>query len=74
MSKILNFKKVLERESAIFLTSLTGGGSIMYNPQTLFELDQEDVEYFKNKYLPKLNEEMEERIAKIKEEYENGIF
>ena len=36
---------------------------------TLIKLDNEDIEYFKNKYLPKLQEEMQEKINKIKKEY-----
>ena len=36
---------------------------------TLIKLDDEDIEYFKNKYFPKLDSEMEEKINKIKQEY-----
>ena len=35
----------------------------------LVDLDEEDINYFKNKYLPKLNSEMEYKINKIKDEY-----
>ena len=33
------------------------------------DLDDEDIEYFKNKYFPQLDNEMEEKINKIKQEY-----
>ena len=35
----------------------------------LIDLDEEDVNYFKNKYLPKLNGEMDDKIRRIKDEY-----
>ena len=35
----------------------------------LINLDEEDILYFMNKYLPKLDIEMEDKIAKIKEDY-----
>lgn len=35
----------------------------------LIILDEEDIKYFENKYLPGLNKEMEDKINKIKEEY-----
>lgn len=38
-------------------------------PDRLIILDEEDIQYFANKYLPKLQEEMENKINKIKEEY-----
>jgi hypothetical protein len=41
------------------------GGSYRH----LINLDEEDILYFMNKYLPKLDIEMEDKIAKIKEDY-----
>ena len=35
----------------------------------IIDMDEEDINYFKNKYLPKLSSEMEDRISKIKDEY-----
>ena len=35
----------------------------------LITLDEEDILYLMNKYLPKLDKEMEDKINKIKEEY-----
>ena len=35
----------------------------------LYGFNSETTEYFKNKYLPKLQEEMQEKINKIKKEY-----
>ena len=35
----------------------------------LIDLDEEDINYFKNKYLPKLNSEMDDKINRIKDEY-----
>ena len=37
--------------------------------ECLIDLDDEDIKYFKNKYFPKLDSEMEEKINKIKQEY-----
>ena len=37
--------------------------------ERLIDLDEEDINYFKNKYLPKLNCEMDDKINRIKDEY-----
>lgn len=37
----------------------------------LIKLDEEDIEYFKNKYFNRLEEEMNEKINNIKNEYGN---
>jgi hypothetical protein len=43
---------------------------VMLNgPMKLITLDQEDIEYFKNKYFPKLEKEMNNKIEEIKKEY-----
>jgi hypothetical protein len=47
-----------------------GHGDGMYS---LIELDNEDVEYFKNKYLPMAANEMQEKIKEIKKSYEGTI-
>jgi hypothetical protein len=38
--------------------------------EPLFFLDKEDIEYLSNKYFPKLEKEMEAKIAEIKNQYE----
>jgi CRISPR/Cas system endoribonuclease Cas6 (RAMP superfamily) len=35
----------------------------------LIYLDEEDVEYFKNKYLPKINDEFQDELRKLKNRY-----
>ena len=51
------------------------GTTFQFNPMltdnmtSLIELDEEDIKYFTDKYLPKLQEEMESKINKIREEY-----
>lgn len=36
---------------------------------TLIHLDDEDIEYFKNKYLPKINDEFQYELSKLKKRY-----
>ena len=52
------------------LCSLPTRGMII-NPQylQLITLDEEDLEYFKKKYFPKLDIEMENKVAEIKAQY-----
>jgi len=35
----------------------------------LIELDEEDIAYFKNKYIPKLQNELNDKIDKLKSQY-----
>lgn len=35
----------------------------------IIDLDEEDINYFKNKYLSKLRYELEDKVNKLKEEY-----
>ena len=44
-----------------------------YNGQTLFRLDEEDLEYLHNKYSKKIQAEMEQNIAKIKDDYKDSL-
>ena len=46
-----------------------GPGLMQSYSRQLFTLDEEDINYLKNKYLPKLQEELEISINKLKEEY-----
>lgn len=46
-----------------------GGCSLTPTPTRIFELDSEDLEYFKNKYLPKLDEEYEENLKELNSKY-----
>jgi hypothetical protein len=54
-----------------YLAYRTNYTSLMLHNHTreLIKLDEEDLEYFKNKYFNKLEEEMNEKINKIKVEY-----
>lgn len=40
-----------------------------YHNEQLIYLDEEDLEYFKKKYLPKLEDEYQEELAKLKTKY-----
>lgn len=44
-------------------------GMSSHSNQYLITLDEEDIEYFKDKYLPKFKKEKEKAINKIKSEY-----
>jgi len=44
-----------------------------YNGQALFRLDEEDLEYLHNKYSKKIQAEMEQNIAKIKDDYKDSL-
>jgi hypothetical protein len=50
-----------------------GVGVINQRWNDLIVLDEEDIAYFKRKYLPKLTKEMQSKINAIKEEYKGGI-
>ena len=52
--------------SGLYATVRMGYGDGMTK---LIELDDEDIEYFAKKYIPKLEEEMNTKIAKIKADY-----
>lgn len=41
--------------------------------QTLFNLDQEDLEYLYNKYSKRIESEMEQNIEKVKDSYKDVI-
>ena len=42
---------------------------IRNSPDILIELDQEDLEYFKNKYLPKMEDEYKANLAELNKKY-----
>lgn len=47
-----------------------GSWSLNYSTEYhLITLDEEDVDYFKKKYFPKLQSEMEAKISNIKKQY-----
>lgn len=54
-----------------YLCSVTNYGtiSIKISYNRLIKLDKEDIDYFKNKYFPKLNDEKNVEIEKIKSKY-----
>ena len=44
-----------------------------YNGQNLFKLDEEDLKYLHNKYSKKIEAEMEQNIAKVKDDYKDVL-
>ena len=44
-----------------------------YNGQNLFRLDAEDLEYLYKKYSKKIEAEMEQNIAKVKDSYKDAL-
>jgi len=44
-----------------------------YNGQNLFKLDEEDLKYLHNKYSKKIEAEMEQNIAKVKDDYKDAL-
>ena len=52
-------------------TSWNCPGALTYGNRysQLIDLDEEDIKYFEDKYLSKLDKEMEDKINKIKKEY-----
>jgi hypothetical protein len=44
-----------------------------YNGQNLFRLDEEDLEYLYKKYSKKIEAEMEQNIAKVKDSYKDAL-
>jgi len=44
-----------------------------YNGQNLFRLDEEDLEYLYNKYSKKIEAEMAQNIAKVKDSYKDAL-
>lgn len=42
---------------------------IRNSPSVLIELDQEDLEYFKKKYLPKMEDEYQANLAELNKKY-----
>ena len=41
----------------------------IYGPYSLIELDEEDLNYFKNKYLPKMEDEYQANLAELNSKY-----
>ena len=60
-----------ERFSFHLCSSWNCPGALTYGIKysQLIDLDEEDIKYFENKYLSKLDKEMEDKINKIKKEY-----
>ena len=47
--------------------------SFGYNEENLFTLDAEDLEYLNKKYSKKIEDEMEQNIAKVKDSYKDAL-
>lgn len=61
------------RESAVFYLTFSYISDLYLGPMPndiLLSLDEEDIAYFMNKYLPKLQDELNEEINKLKAKYE----
>lgn len=59
------FKLVAEETYPCYVTLLGG----FPRDEALITLDEEDIEYFKNKYSKQLDLELEDKINKLKQEY-----
>ena len=72
-SEKLNAKKVNDKKIKEEITFYLGYRSNMVfvnNPYiTLIKLDQEDLEYFKKKYLPKIEDEYQANLAELNKKY-----
>ena len=44
-----------------------------YNGQNLFMLDEEDLKYLYNKYSKKMEDELKQNIAKVKDSYRDAL-
>ena len=77
-NKLLDFKtKILNNESGdevvTFYLSCDCRSGMFYNAsginKKLIELDQDDLDYFKNKYFPKLEDEYQTNLAELNKKY-----
>lgn len=82
-NKFLNFKKIIDlgtignKTYNKFYLSANGFSSVNHGihisgstfSDTLFELDDEDVDFLKKKYLPKIEDEYQDELNKLKEKY-----
>lgn len=55
------------------ISSPTAVWGFGYNGQNLFKLDSEDLEYLYKKYSKKIEAEMEQNIAKVKDSYKDAL-
>jgi hypothetical protein len=68
---ILDLHRAMPTHNFMLAYNTSYPGTITWGnyPSKLISLDEEDIEYFKNKYLPKLNDEFQEELAKLKKRY-----
>lgn len=77
MSNLLEFKRYVksigpENNICFYLAAYEHlpFASINRFPALLIELDAEDIKYFKDKYLPKVQDEFNEKLTQLKNQYE----
>lgn len=63
---VLDFKDCVERKRELYLCQIV---PLVYSYNTLIQLDEEDIEYFKKKYYPKLNDELAKELEKVIKKY-----
>ena len=77
-NKLLEFKnKISDKESGeevvTFYLSCDYRSGMFYRPsgigKNFIELDQDDLDYFKNKYLPKMEDEYKANLAELNKKY-----
>ena len=56
--------------TSFYLTSYSGWGiQIHRTPKDLIQLDEEDIQYFINKYSPKIEDEYQEKLKELNKKY-----
>lgn len=68
-NRLLEFKKIIDTTKKLYVCEGVGTYAVGYGYYALLELDDEDIKYLKDKYLPKLSEEMDAKINQIKKDY-----
>ena len=68
-NRLLEFKKIIDTTKKLYVCEEVGTYAVGHGYYALLELDDEDIKYLKDKYLPKLSEEMDAKINQIKKDY-----
>lgn len=63
---ILDLKESIERNEEFHICWY---GNMFYSYHSVLKLDEEDIEYFKKKYYPKLNDELAKELEKVIKKY-----
>ena len=68
---LLEFSKKLNDEDCIITLGYRSKSYFDMNTYSILTLDDEDIQYFKSKYFPKLEEELLQKIENLKGQYSN---